>query len=168
MKHKSIISESLIESAVNYGIPYNDDFNGKNQEGVGYFQITVKNGRRVSSSKAFLNPVLNNENLHLSLKSHVDSLIIKDKEVNGVKFYDKSKKLQSIQANKEVLLCAGTVGSPNILQRSGIGDSNYLKTLGIIPQVDLKGVGQNLQDHLQLRLIYKVNQPITLNDKYHK
>ena len=158
------IAEYFIQGAQEYGIPINDDYNGADQEGVGYFQQTAWKGLRWSTAKGFLKPALKRPNLHLRINSQVTKLVFSGNRVTAVRFVDKDKQRHQDTATREVLLCCGAVGSPQILQLSGIGDSEHLKKLGIQPLSHLPGVGRNLQDHLQIRLVYKTSQR-TLNDE---
>jgi len=168
MRVERDICGALISAAGGICIPKNDDFNGATQEGAGYFQLTAKNGRRCSSAVAYLNPVRSRKNLKIVTHAHVERLLFEGKEgsvINGIQF---SVKGQSQTANVtpggEVILCAGSIGSPQLLQVSGIGPGELLQSLDIPVRHALKGVGENLQDHLQVRLVYQVNVP-TLNNE---
>ena len=156
------VTDAFIDAAENIGIPKSDDFNGDDQEGVGYFQLTKKNGLRCSSAKAYLKPAKNRKNLSIITKAHTNKIIFEGKKAIGVEARINGT-IQIIRARKEVILSAGAIGSPQILQLSGIGEAGLLKSHGIEVIQQLKGVGENLQDHLQIRSIYKTNQP-TLND----
>ncbi len=162
------ICNALIEAAEEIGIPRNDDFNGATQEGAGYFQLTSRNGRRCSSAVAFLNPAKGRPNLDIVTHAQTTRLTFSDatsREVTGVEFHTSSgPKTARIRAGGEVILSAGAIGSPQILQVSGIGPGEVLRQAGIDMRHELAGVGQNLQDHLQIRMIYEVNVS-TLNDE---
>ncbi len=168
MRIEREICDAMISAAEELGIPRNDDFNGRVQEGAGYFQMTARKGMRCSSAVAYLNPVKHRSNLEIVTHAHVEHLLFKDdnsRSVSGVKFSVKGKQHHvTLKPGGEVLLSAGAIGSPQILQVSGIGSGNLLQGLGIPVQHDLKGVGENLQDHLQIRLVYQVNVP-TLNNE---
>ena len=162
------VCNAFIEAAEEIGIPRNDDFNGKEQEGAGYFQLTSRKGRRCSTAVAFLNPVRNRSNLTIVTHAHVERLLF-DKEqeraVTSIAYKCKGSQREArLRPGGEVILCAGAIGSPQILQVSGIGPGALLQNLDIPVRHDLPGVGENLQDHLQIRMIYEVNVP-TLNDE---
>ena len=153
---KRDVVDKWISAAVMAGYPETPDYNGVDQEGVGYFQLTTKKGRRCSSAVAYLNPARKNKNLTIFTHMQVEKLIIKDGRVTGVKAKHKSKSVH-LNVAREVILSAGTIGSPQILMLSGIGDLNELGAIGIAPQKHLPGVGKNLQDHLQARPIFKTD-----------
>jgi len=158
---KRQIVDAWIESAVNAGYNENPDYNGADQEGVGYFQLTTKNGKRCSSAVAYLHPVKNRKNLKIITSAQVEGLTFDGNKATGVRLR-KDGQLQEIKANREVILSSGAIGSPQLLMTSGIGASDDLKPHGIEVRHELKGVGKNLQDHLQARPVYKVNVP-TIN-----
>jgi len=157
------VTTAFINAAVESGIPENDDINGTSQEGVGYFQLTTHKGKRWSTSKGFLKPALNRKNLTLITKAHVTKILTENNMVAGIE-YRQGNNLEKIYCSKEVILSAGAIGSPQILQLSGIGPGELLRSLDIPVQVALEGVGKNLKDHLQIRAVYKTRQP-TLNDE---
>jgi choline dehydrogenase len=158
------------EAAVEAGIPASDDFNRGDNFGVGYFDVSQRKGWRLNTSKAFLRDAAKRANLTVVTEAIVDKLLINasKKDCYGVQ-YIKDGKITEVLCNianqGEVILSAGTIGSVQILERSGIGSAAHLNKLGIPVIVDLPGVGENLQDHLQLRMIYKVNGIKTLNTK---
>tara|TARA_R110002020_G_scaffold36937_24_gene111518 strand:+ start:2412 stop:4013 length:1602 start_codon:yes stop_codon:yes gene_type:complete len=158
------ICDAWVEAAEAIGYPFNPDYNGATQEGVGYFQLTARNGRRCSAAVAFLRPVLDRPNLQIVTRAHVCRVVTEDGWATGVEFKDPDGTLRLAVAEGEVILSAGAIGSPQILMLSGIGAAEHLAEHGIRPVLDLPGVGQNLQDHLQARLVYKCNEP-TLNDE---
>ncbi len=143
-----------IDAAVAAGYPRNPDYNAGDQEGVGHFQMTMKNGRRCSSAVAYLKPARNRNNLKIFTKCMTLGLIMDGKTVTGIKARHKGNVIE-IKANREVVLSAGAIGSPQILMTSGIGDPAALKPHGIDMVHQLDGVGKNLQDHLQARPVYK-------------
>lgn len=168
MRAKSPISEAFIDAAVEMGVPRNDDFNGAEQEGVGYFQQTARKGFRCSSAKAFLNPIKKTrQNLEIITHAHTTGLIFdpsNPKRVIGVSYTNKGDAhAVHLREGGEVILSAGAIGSPQILEVSGIGRGDVLTTAGVDVRHELNGVGECLQDHLQIRLVYEVNVP-TLND----
>lgn len=162
------VCNAFIAGAEEIGIPRNDDFNGKSQEGVGYFQLTSRHGRRCSSAVAYLNPARGRSNLKIVTHAHVEHLMFDaqaDQAVTGVAFSVKGSLREArLKPVGEVILCAGAIGSPQILQVSGIGPGDLLQSLEIPVRHSLPGVGGNLQDHLQIRTVYQVNVP-TLNDE---
>ena len=164
MRLERPVCDAWIEAAEAEGYPFNPDYNGATQEGVGYFQLTARNGRRCSAAVAFLKPILNRPNLTIVTRAHVRRIVIEDGRATGVEFTDASGAVQVAQAEGEVILSAGAIGSPQILMLSGVGEAEHLAEQGISPVADLPGVGRNLQDHLQARLVYKCTEP-TLNDE---
>ena len=157
------IAESFIKAATEIGIPLNEDYNGADQEGVGYFQQTAYNGFRWSTAKGFLRPAKQRPNLKVETRAQATRLIMDGKRITGV-CYRRGNEDKAAQARAEVVLSAGAINSPQILQNSGIGDPAWLQAAGIDTQLALPGVGRNLQDHLQIRLVFKTNEA-TLNDE---
>ncbi|MBS0186131.1 MAG: GMC family oxidoreductase N-terminal domain-containing protein [Proteobacteria bacterium] len=158
------LCENFIKACEEAGVKRSKDFNGEDQEGCGYFDLSVKNGRRCSSSTAFINPIRNFSNFKLSLNSFVTKILFdttKTKAI-GVEYY-KNNSLFSATAKKEIILSAGAINSPKILQLSGVGDGEHLKKIGVDIVKHLPGVGQNLQDHYQIRLIYTTKKIDSLN-----
>ncbi|MFQ6163392.1 GMC family oxidoreductase [Sinorhizobium meliloti] len=161
------ILESFAEAAVEAGIPRSDDFNSGDNEGVGYFEVNQRSGWRWNTSKAFLRPAKNRPNLTIWTQSHVERLILETegsdrKRCVGVMLQRQGRSAQ-VRARREVILSAGAIGSPQILQLSGIGPGTLLKRQGVEVAHDLPGVGENLQDHLQIRAVFKVGNAKTLN-----
>lgn len=159
------ILNSFIDAAASRGIPLTDDFNTGSNEGVGYFQVNQKKGVRWSAAKGFLKPVMSRPNLTVFTGAEAEKLMLDGRRVTGVKVRIKGKS-QTIMARREVVLTAGAIGTPVLLQRSGIGGGAFLQEMGVPVAVDLPGVGANLQDHLQLRPIYKVFDARTMNSEY--
>ena len=157
---RSVI-DKWIEAAQAAGYPKNDDYNGENQEGVGYFQLTAKNGRRCSTAAAFLRPARQRKNLTIITHAHTEKLLIEAGNAKGVIAHIRGRKT-TIRARREVILSAGAIGSPQILMLSGIGDGVALQAAGVSPKHHLPMVGQNLQDHLQIRPVFKTDLP-TIN-----
>ena len=155
---KREVVDRWLDAASAAGYKRNDDYNGNghDQEGVGYFQLTLNNGRRCSSAAAYLKPVRSRKNLEIITHTQVRKLNIDEGRVTGVDAVTKGKNV-TINARKEVILSAGAIGSPQILMLSGIGQADDLAPLGIDVIKDLKGVGKNLQDHLQARPVFKTN-----------
>ncbi|MDD1151131.1 GMC family oxidoreductase N-terminal domain-containing protein [Pseudomonas sp. TNT2022 ID357] len=156
------ILDAFRTAAQQSGIRNIDDFNGGDNEGCGYFQVNQKAGVRWNAAKAFLKPIANRSNLVVLTDVQVQRLILEDGRATAVRAISQGRQ-QTFKARREIILCAGSVGSPSILQRSGIGPSALLQRLGIGVSHALPGVGGNLQDHLQLRLIYKLENARTLN-----
>ena len=166
LRLKREIAELFIKASQEIGIPYNPDCNGEQQEGVGYFQQTSFKGFRRSSYRSFLNrKIRNRKNLTIVTDTQISKLLFKDKRVIGVNCIQSNNRLdKTIYANNEVILSAGSISSPQILQLSGIGDAKQLEKLGIDVIHNNPAVGKNLQDHLQVRMVFKTNTR-TLNDE---
>jgi len=164
MRIQRPICDAWVAAAQAAGYPFNPDYNGAVQEGVGYFQLTARNGRRCSTAVAYLNPVKSRANLTILTHAHVQKVLLDGKCCTGVQYRDKSGALHTVNAAREVVLSGGAINSPQILMLSGIGPAEQLRDSGIEVAHDLPGVGQNMQDHLQARLVYKCNEP-TLNDE---
>ena len=164
MRIQRPITDAWVAAAQAAGYPFNPDYNGASQEGVGFFQLTSKNGRRCSSAVAYLNPVKKRENLQIITHAQVDRIEIEGGCATGVSYTDRGGNVQTISAKREIILCGGAINSPQLLMLSGIGEADQLAEHGIKVRKDLKGVGKGLQDHLQARLVYKCNEP-TLNDE---
>ncbi|WP_060764281.1 GMC family oxidoreductase, partial [Pseudomonas fluorescens] len=156
------ILDAFREAAAQSGIANINDFNQGDNEGCGYFQVNQKAGVRWNAAKAFLKPIRQRPNLTVLTEVEVERVLLENGRASQVLGRQHGQAL-SWKARKEIVLCAGSVGSPGILQRSGIGPSHVLKPLGINVVHELPGVGGNLQDHLQLRLIYKLENARTLN-----
>ncbi len=160
-KHELI--EAIIDGAEELGVPRTRDFNGGDQEGVGYYQLFTHNGKRCSTSVAYLRPVRSRPNLKVEVDAQATGLILDGRRAVGVR-YRRGGETRSARVTREVVLAAGALQSPQLLQLSGIGPSALLAQHGVPVVNDLPGVGENLQDHLQIRLMYKVSKPITTND----
>ena len=160
------LCEAFIQSAVAEGIPLTRDFNGPSQEGVGYYQLTNRNGRRCSTAVGYLNPVKSRSNLKIVTGAMVSNLTLDGKRVTGVTGRFGGTPGQ-IHARREVLLCAGAIGSPQILQLSGVGPAAVLKLAGVAVRHELSGVGANLQDHYQARFVYECRAAGSLNEVWH-
>jgi choline dehydrogenase len=160
------ILEAFAEAAVQAGIERTEDFNSGDNAGVGYFEVNQKSGWRWNTSKAFLRPARSRKNLVIWTEAHVEKLLFTTQDgqprCTGAQVIRGGQSL-SVQAHNEVILSAGAIGSPQLLQLSGIGDATHLTNLGIAVVKDLPGVGQNLQDHLQIRAVFKVEGASTLN-----
>jgi choline dehydrogenase len=159
------VLDAVGEAAVEMGIRKIPDFNTGDNEGVSYFHVNQKRGRRWSSARGFLKPALHCANLRLETNVLVDRLVIENGRAVGVRFSKGGETIEA-RAKGEVILSAGSIGSVQVLQRSGIGPADWLNELGIDVVLDKPGVGRNLQDHLQQRAIYKVSGVRTLNETY--
>ncbi|MBT4963202.1 MAG: choline dehydrogenase [Francisellaceae bacterium] len=158
---KNPLYKAFIQSGVEAGYPYNNDLNSYNQEGVGSLDMTIRNGQRCSSAKAYLSPILKRKNLTVLTNSMITKIKLKRNKAVGVECLQDNK-LQFISAREEVIISAGAINSPQLLMLSGIGDANHLLDIGIDSKVELPGVGQNLQDHLEIFVQNECLQPITL------
>ena len=163
IKPKHPLVDAFIESAENCGIPRNDDFNGSLQEGAGYFHITTRNGKRVSSATAYLKPARGRGNLEVETNTTARRVNCANGVAKSVTYFRGGIE-RTAYAAKEVIVSTGAIGSPQLLQLSGIGPREFLESRGIQVVADLPGVGENLQDHLKVRLAYRCNRPITTND----
>jgi choline dehydrogenase len=143
------------------GFRANDDFNGAEQEGLGVYDFNVQHGRRVSSSTAYLRPVLSRRNLAIWTRTLVTRIRIADARATGLELV-RDGVAQTVTARREIILSAGAINSPQLLQLSGIGDPEKLKAVGVEPTVALSGVGRNLQDHMGVYLKYAASQKVTL------
>ena len=160
------VLNAVAKAATEMGIPETPDFNTGDNTGVGYFHVNQKRGVRWSSARAFLKPVLNRTNLRLETGVLVEKVVVEDGRAVGVRFRQGGRLVEA-RTRGEVILSAGAVGSPQILQLSGIGPADWLAEQGIAVVRDTPGVGRNLQDHLQQRAIFKVHGVKTLNETYH-
>ncbi|MBV8192787.1 MAG: GMC family oxidoreductase N-terminal domain-containing protein, partial [Alphaproteobacteria bacterium] len=160
------VLDAVATAATEMGIPRTDDFNAGNNEGVSYFHVNQKRGLRWSAAHAFLKPALKRPNLRLETDVLVERLVFEGRRCVGVRFRQ-GERLVEARARGEVVLSAGAIGSPLILQMSGLGPADWLGELAIPVVLDKPGVGRNLQDHLQQRAIYKVHGVKTLNETYH-
>ena len=157
------VMDAIIAGGVELGVPRVLDFNSGDQEGVGYYQLFTKNGWRCSTAVAYLRPAQKRKNLRTEVNAQVTRVLFEGTRAVGVE-YVQNGNLITLRANKEVLLTAGALQSPQLLMLSGVGPSEHLHEHGIEVKHHLPGVGENLQDHLQLRLMYKVKKPVTTND----
>ncbi|HEX5278593.1 MAG TPA: GMC family oxidoreductase N-terminal domain-containing protein [Micropepsaceae bacterium] len=159
------ILEAFARAASECSIPPTDDFNHGDNSGCGYFHVNQINGRRLSAARAFLRPAAKRRNLHVITDALVDHVVFENRRAAGIRLI-RGGSASVLKAVKEVILCAGSVATPVILERSGIGNSEHLRSLGIPVVQHLAAVGENLQDHMQLRLIYKVAGVRTMNVDY--
>jgi choline dehydrogenase len=157
------LMDAIVAGAKELGVPCNDDFNGATQEGVGYFQLFTRKGWRCSSATAYLKPARRRQNLRVETDAHVTQILFEGRRAVGVR-YGRDGSERTARAKREVIVAAGALQSPQLLQLSGIGPGPLLRRMGIPLVHELAGVGENLHDHLQVRLMYKVSKPVTTND----
>lgn len=155
---------AFIKAGEDAGYPLTDDYNGYQQEGFGAMHMTVKNGVRCSTALAYLKPALKRSNLELRKNTVVEEVLFAGKTATGVKINQNGRQ-ETITAKTEVILSAGSIGTPTLLQRSGVGSAETLNQAGVGIVHDLPGVGENLQDHLEVYFQFRCKQPITLNAK---
>jgi choline dehydrogenase len=159
------LCEAFLRGAVEAGYPPNADFNGASQEGVGYYQVTTRRGRRCSAAVAFLRPAMRRPNMRVVTHALVRRVLLDGRRAVGVEYALPDGRVRRLAARQEVVLAGGAVNSPQLLQLSGIGPAEILKRAGIDPILDLPGVGENLQDHIQARVIFRCSRQITINDE---
>jgi choline dehydrogenase len=162
-RHEDPLSEAFVKASVEYGLPFNPDFNGKTQEGAGFFQTTTRRGRRASSAFSYLRPAIKRGNLKVETSALAQRLLFEGRRAKGVE-YRQNGTLRTARARKEVLVSSGAYNSPQLLQLSGVGPAELLKSHGIDIVLDAPGVGNDLQDHMQVRLVTRCAQKVTLND----
>ena len=163
------LCEAFIEGAVQMGIPRNRDYNGTMQAGVSYVQRVIRNGRRVSAARAFLHPAMKRPNLTVRTHAQATEIVLEGKRATGVRYRKGGRggKQIEVRANREVILCGGTVNSPQLLQVSGIGPAPLLQSLGIAIKHALPGVGENLRDHYAPRFVARVKGAMSINERSH-
>jgi choline dehydrogenase len=157
------LTKIFLQAGQQLGFDYNADFNAKSQEGLGHYQITTKNGLRMSAARAYLHPALKRDNCQMVTDAQVNRVLFRDNAAYGVE-YKRRDEIHVVSANREVIVCAGTINSPQLLQLSGIGPSKLLKNFDIPIVHAAEAVGRNLQDHLGYTHYYKSKVP-TLNDQ---
>jgi len=164
MRLQRPICDAWVAAAQEAGYPFNPDYNGATQEGVGYFQLTTRKGRRCSAAVAFLNPARKRPNLTIITHAQASRILFDGTRATGVAYRDRAGREQVARAGTEVILTSGAIGSPQLLMLSGLGEAAHLQDHGIAVRHDLPAVGRNMQDHLQARLVFKCREP-TLNDE---
>jgi choline dehydrogenase len=157
------LCEAFIESAQQAGFPRNDDFNGPTQEGAGYFQLTAKKGRRWSTAVGYLKEARRRPNLKIETNALASRILFVGRCATGIE-YRQGDTTRTAHARREVILAGGAFNSPQLLQLSGVGPAQLLRSHGIDVVADMPGVGADLQDHLQVRMQYRCTEPITMND----
>lgn len=150
------LTRAWVQAGQEYGLPYNSDFNGESQYGTGYYQTTTRNGRRCSAAVGYLKPARRRPNLEIKLKVTVSRVTLEGNVATGVEYIEGGS-VRTARAAREVIVTSGAYGSPKVLQLSGIGDGDDLRSAGVTVRHELRGVGQNLHDHCDLDLIYELN-----------
>jgi choline dehydrogenase-like flavoprotein len=164
MRERAELADSFIDAAVDQGYPRNKDYNNGRQEGFGYYQVTQRNGERWSCARGYLDPIRKRPNLKIETEAYATKVLLEGKRAVGVA-YMQGGLTKEARANREVILSAGAVKSPHILELSGIGDAGLIASLGIPVQHDLPGVGENYRDHYAPRMNWRVRLPVTLNER---
>lgn len=162
-RHPDPLSQAFVDAAVQSGLPKNPDFNGAAQEGAGWFQTTTRRGRRASTARSYLRPARHRRNLRVETAALAQRIMFEGRRAVGIE-YKQGGTLKTARAAKELLVCGGAYNSPQLLQLSGIGPADLLKEHGIEVVLDAPGVGRDLQDHLQVRIVTRCTKAITLND----
>ena len=162
--HRDELCDAYIRAAIEAGIPYNDDFNGARQEGVGYFQLTTRRGLRASSAASYLTPIRGRPNLRIVTDALATRIVFDGRRAAGIRYLRNGQEHAAAAAG-EMILSGGAINSPQLLQLSGVGPARSLRDLGIEVVADLPGVGSDLQDHYQARNIYECTRPLTVNDE---
>ncbi len=163
IKEPSVPARAFVETAERLQIPRNYDFNGEKIEGVGFVQLNVRNGRRVSTAVGYLKPNLSRQNLRLMTETHVCRILLDGKRAVGLEV-EQWGRIKRIRARRQVIVSGGSINSPVLLLASGIGPAAELKAMGIDVRHDLPGVGKDLQDHLMVRMVFKSKVKGTLNE----
>ncbi len=164
MRERAELLDAFIDAAAAEGYPRNPDYNNGKQEGFGYYQVTQKNGERWSTARAFLEPARSRGNLTLVTEAMTTSVLLEGKRAVGVA-YTQGGVAREARCNREVILAAGAVKSPHLLELSGIGQPELLQSLGIPVRHELRGVGENYRDHYAPRMNWRVKLPVTLNEQ---
>ena len=161
--HPDPLSAAFITAAAETGLPVNPDFNGASQEGAGFFQTTTRHGRRASTAVAYLRSARGRSNLRIETSALAQRIVFDGRRADAVE-YRQAGVLKTARARKEILISGGAFNSPQLLQLSGVGPADLLRKHGIDVVLDAPGVGHDLQDHMQVRVVMRCSQPITLND----
>jgi len=162
-RYHSPLAELFVAAAQNAGIPFNDDYNAEHQEGIAWAQFTTREGRRCSTATGYLKPALKRPNLQVITGAVVEKIVVQDRRAEAVQFR-KGDSTGQVRARREIILAAGAIGSPQILQLSGIGPGNVLSRAGVEIVHESPGVGRNLQDHFHSRVEYEISERLSLND----
>lgn len=163
---QSPVCDAFIAAAQEYGLEFNPDYNGHHQDGVGFFQRTIHNGWRMSTSRAFLRPVKQRKNLVIKTAAQASQVVFEGIKAVGVKYFapQQPQQHQLVRARREVIVSAGAFNTPKLLQLSGIGEAAHLQSMGIAVLQNLAGVGKNLSDHYSVRMVAKAQNAETLNE----
>ncbi|WP_293936339.1 GMC family oxidoreductase [Iodobacter sp.] len=167
VRYRHPLSQAFVKAAQETGIAYNDDFNGEQQAGAGFYQTTTYKGRRASTAATYLAQVLNNPLLTVATDCHVCKVLIEQGVATGVVYRKSSGSEITVRATKEVILAAGALATPKLLMLSGIGPAQHLSSFGITPIKDLPAVGEHYQDHLEVPVYGRTKQPISLLGQDH-
>jgi choline dehydrogenase len=162
-RHQDPLSEAFVKAAIEAGLPFNPDFNGAKQEGAGFFQSTTRRGRRASSAFSYLRPARNRGNLLIETDALAQRILFEGRRARAVEYRQRGQP-RTARARREILVSSGAYNSPQLLQLSGVGPADLLKSHGIDVVLDAPGVGNDLQDHLQVRIVMRCPQRVTLND----
>jgi len=160
---KPPLAEALVEASIQAGIPANPDFNGARQEGVGYYQTTIGDGRRWSAARAYLRDARGRKNLMIATGAHATRVLVEQGRAVGVEYRQKGA-VSTARARREIVVSGGVYGSPQLLLLSGIGPADHLRDKGVAILHDLPGVGANLQDHFNTYVSFRCAKPVTMND----
>jgi choline dehydrogenase len=166
IRQRHELVDAFVAASNRLGVRTVDDFNTGDQEGVGYYQLTTRHGLRCSTAVAYLKPSRHRANLHVETDAQASKILFDGTRATGIQYVQHGE-IREVHADREVILTAGALQSPQLLQLSGVGPAALLREHGIPVVADRAGVGENLQDHLQVRLIYEVTKPITTNDLLH-
>jgi choline dehydrogenase len=166
IRYRPELVSAWIDAAEANGIPRNDDFNGATQEGAGWFQTTSRNGFRCSTAVSYLRPARRRDNLHIETQAHAERVLFEGTHATGVRWRGRGNRPATARARREIIVAAGAIGSPHLLELSGIGRPEVIKGLGLDVVAASPEMGENLQDHLQVRNAFATNVK-TLNDTYH-
>jgi len=164
LRNKSVVCDDWLAAAEADGLPRNQDFNGASTYGIGAYQLTLRGHWRESAATAFLHPALSRPNLTLVTGAQATRILIESGRARGIEYLTDGE-IRRVDVDAEVILCAGSVQTPQLLQLSGIGAPEHLEAAGVRPLYELPGVGENLQDHLQMRTIVELKEPLSLNDQ---
>jgi len=164
LRQRAELADAFIAAAIAEGFPRNADYNNGNQEGFGYFQATQKNGRRWSTARAFLDPARRHPNLRIETEALATHVLLDGKRAVGVAYLQR-REAREVRCSGEVILSAGAVKSPHLLELSGIGNPDILQSAGLPVHHELRGVGENYRDHFAPRMNWRVKLPITLNEQ---
>ena len=162
-RHADPLSEAFVVAAAESGIPTNPDFNGATQEGAGFFETTTRRGRRASTAYSYLRPARSRSNLHVETEALAQRILFDGRRAVAVE-YRQGANVKTARARREILVSSGAYNSPQLLQLSGVGPADLLQKYGVGVVLDMQGVGNDLQDHLQVRMVMRCAQKITLND----